>query len=283
MREKEVSIDYLQTKAAFIRKRICKASNTIGTIHLGGLLSAVDITVALYYKYLNFSMNNLDNPERDKFILSKGHCGILLYSILADLGVYEWEDVLTNFRSLSHQIWQHKEFQKGIEVRTGSLGHGLSIATGMALANRDDGINSHIYCLVGDGEMQEGSNWEAIMYAGSHKLSNLVCIVDFNKCTSSFREGDNIIINWEQAFRSFGWNAVRIDARDMRQIVCAFDDLEKGENVFVHDRPTAIIAETDKGHCIEFMQGPNWHIGSLGDQDLKKAYQCIEKNMRWGN
>lgn len=275
-------IKFLKEKAAFIRKRICIASNKIGVIHLGGLLSATDIVVALYYKYLRFSLDKIEDPNRNKFVLSKGHCGILLYSVLADLGLYDWNDIMDKFKVLSHQLWQHENYRLGIEVATGSLGHGLSIATGMALANRDNNICSRIYCLVGDGEMHEGTNWEAIMFAGSQHLSNLVCLVDFNQCSSSFRYGDGITFDWLKAFTAFGWKAILIDGESMFEIVGALETLS--EVIFSDSsKPTAIIAKTHKGHCIDFLQGTEWHVGSLGDELLPKALECIDLNLRLGS
>lgn len=277
----KTEIEFLRDKAAYIRTQICVAANQIGVIHLGGLLSPTDIAVALYYKYLNFNPDDLNNPLRNKFVLSKGHCGVLMYNILSDLGIYDWDDVFEKFKTLSHQIWQHTEYRKGIEVATGSLGHGLSISTGMALANRSNGIIARIYCLVGDGEMHEGTNWEAIMYAGSHHLSNLVCIVDFNQCSSSFRYCDNIVFDLEKAFLAFGWDVKLVDGENMYEIVDVFESLEEVD-FDKKNKPIAIIAKTNKGHCVDFMRGPDWHIGSLDDQKLKQAVACIEKNLEQG-
>ena len=178
-------------KAVEIRKKLCFLANTMGVIHIGGMLSATDVMVALFYRFLNYNPDNIQDKNRDRFILSKGHCGVLLYTIFCDLGIYDWDAVFGNYNRLGSSFGQHpnRKKNKGIEVSTGSLGHGLSVSVGMALSYRDSNVASRIYCLVGDGEMQEGSNWEAIMYAGSHKLSNLVCIVDFNQCTSVFRYG----------------------------------------------------------------------------------------------
>lgn len=274
----EKELGFLQEKAAYIRKKICITANKLGVIHLGGLLSSTDIMVALYYKYLDFDPNDLNNPNRNKFILSKGHCAVLIYSILCDLGIYDWNDFYEKFKLFSHQIWQHTEYRKGIEVPTGSLGHGLSIATGIALANRDNQIKSRIYCLVGDGEMHEGSNWEAIMHAGSHNISNLVCIVDFNQCTASFRHGDNIQFDWKKAFSAFGWDVKLVDGGNMHEITEVIESLPK-VSFTKKSKPVAIIAKTNKGHCIDFMSGPAWHFGSLDDDKLKQAIECIDKNL----
>lgn len=272
-------VRYLREKAAEIRKKICITANQLGVIHVGGLLSATDMVTALYYKYLQFDLEKLEHPGRNRFVLSKGHCGLLVYLILSDLGLYEWTDVCRQFQQSSHQIWQHAAYRKGIEVPTGTLGHGLSISTGIALSNREDGIKSRIYCMVGDGEMHEGTNWEAIMYAGSHQLCNLVCIVDFNQCSSSFRHGDGIVFNWQAAFEAFGWEVKVIDGHNMHEIMAAYDSLEEVD-FKKGGKPVAIVANTRKGHCIDFMQGPDWHVGSLDEEKLRQAIVCIENDLK---
>jgi len=271
-------ITALENKSIQIRKQLCQIAHRVGVIHIGGMLSAVDIVVALYYKYLGININNLEDVTRNKFILSKGHCAILLYTVFCDLELYKWDDVFLNYNKIGHVFGQHpnRKNNKGIEVSTGSLGHGLSVGVGMALANQSKKIPSRIYCMTGDGEMQEGSNWEAIMYAGSHHLSNLVCIVDFNQSTSSYKFGDNIVLNWEKAFEAFGWETKIIDGSDMREVVSAFDSLPE-VNFVSPLKPIAIIAKTTKGQGVDFMKGPNWHYGSLDDRLLNEAFKSIEK------
>ena len=271
----------LEDKAAHIRKQICLSAHKIGAIHIGGPLSATDVVVALYYKYLGFDPNNLNDPDRNKFILSKGHNGVLLYNILADLGMYDWEELFNGYNKPGQPFGMHpnRKYIRGIEASTGSLGHGLSLATGMAVANRADGKNSRIFCLTGDGEMEEGSNWEAIMYAGSHKLNNLVCIVDFNQSTGSFRHGENINTDWRMTFEGFGWQVIEIDGNDMEQIVGAFESLPEVD-VTKSSKPIAIISKTVKGHGVDFMNGPKWHIGSLDDKKLEEAIASIDKNRK---
>lgn len=272
-------VKMLEDKAARMRKEICITANKIGIVHLGGSLSATDVVVALYYKYLKFDIKNLNDPDRNKFILSKGHCGILLYNIFIDLGLYDWETVYSGYNQPGQLFGQHPNRKdiKGIEVSTGSLGHGLSISTGMAVANRADGRTSRIFCLTGDGEMQEGSNWEAIMYAGSHQLSNLVCIVDFNQCSASFRYGDNIVLDWRKTFEGFGWEVKEINGADMKEIVETFESLP-AMDFSKKNKPIAIISKTVKGQGVDFMYGPKWHVGSIDDVKLKEAIYCIDKN-----
>lgn len=274
-------IQKLEDKAVQISKQVCVIAYEVGVIHIGGILSAVHVVVALYYKYLNFSPDNIDEETRNKFVLSKGHSGVLLYTIFCDLGLYEWDEVFLNYNKLGNSFGQHpnRKLNKGIEVSTGSLGHGLSIAVGMALANKSKKITSRIFCLTGDGEMQEGSNWEAIMYAGSHHLSNIVCIVDFNQSTSCFRYGDNIVLDWEKAFSAFGWDVCTIDGSNMEEIVKTFDSIS--EVCFSDEaKPLAIISKTVKGQNVDFMEGPSWHYGSLDDKLLHKALESIENNRK---
>lgn len=282
MKKRDISVDEikrLKDKAFEIRKQLCNIAHTVGVIHIGGMLSAVDPIVALYYKYINIDINNLNDPYRDKFILSKGHCAILLYIIFCDIGLYKWEDVFENYGNIAHVFGQHpnRKYNPGIEVSTGSLGHGLSIGVGMALANRSQNICSHIYCMTGDGEMQEGSNWEAIMYAGSHHLSNLVCIVDFNQSTSSFKYGDNIVFDWKKAFEAFGWTVHIIDGSNMEAIMSTFESLPEVD-FSSQKNPTAIISKTLKGQNVDFMQGPDWHYGSLDEKLLNDAIESLHRH-----
>lgn len=266
-----VSVEELKDKAVEIRKKLCLIANQIGVIHIGGMLSAVDVMVALYYRFLNLNIDDLEDENRDKLILSKGHCAVLMYVIFCDIGLYQWDQVFEQYNKFGQSFGQHpnRKYNKGFEVSTGSLGHGLSISVGMALANRNKNIISRIYCMTGDGEMQEGSNWEAIMYAGSHGLSNLVCIVDFNQSTSSFQCGDNIVISWIQAFEAFGWNPIQIDGSDMSEIIRTMENLPQIDFT-KEQKPIAIILKTLKGQNVDFMKGPTWHYGSIDD----KLYNC---------
>lgn len=277
--EETYNIRFLEEKAKYLRKQICSLSNEsqIDHIHLGGLLSSVDILTALYYKYMNFDVHDVNNAKRDLFVPSKAHCAVLLYLIFADLGLYKYEDIFNRFKKMNQPFYQVPIRKiKGIEVSTGSLGHGLAVACGMALANRARDIESRVYCLVGDGEMQEGSNWEAIMYAGSHRLGNLVCIVDDNRCTAAFRHGDNITIDWEKSFKGFNWEVNIINGANMVEIVKVFETMEKVE-FQKNQKPTAIIAQTIKGQGVDFVQGPGWHYGCLSNKDLIKALASIER------
>lgn len=155
------SVKELVEKAGEIRRKLALGTRRIGNVHIGGPLSATDVAVALYYKYLEFDPDNLEDPHRNQFILSKGHNGILLFTIFCDMGMYEWDLLLDTYNTIGHPFGAHPNHTtvKGIEVSTGSLGHGLSWSCGIATANRDRDIKSRVFTLLGDGEMEEGSNW----------------------------------------------------------------------------------------------------------------------------
>lgn len=278
--DKRELVNYLNLKARFLQKEICELGSEthIDHIHYGGLLSSVEVLTALYYHYLDFRPDNLDLPSRNRFIPSKPHCAMLLYVILVDMGIYEKKYVFDNYKRFGHPFFQVPNIEvKGIEVSTGSLGMGLSISVGIAMANLNKNYPTRVFCLLGDGEMQEGSNWEAIMYAGSHEIGNLVCILDNNKCTASFRYGDNIVVDWENAFRAFGWNVITIDGSCMDEIVDAFETIVSVDVSETH-KPTIIISNTRKGQNVDFIQGPGWHYGHLSTYDKKRALDCIDKH-----
>ena len=183
----------LVEKAGEIREKLALATRRIGNVHIGGPMSATDVTTAIYYKYMGFDPENLDDPNRDRFILSKGHNGILLFTIFCDMGMYDWDLLLDTYNTIGHPFGAHPNHKrvKGIEVSTGSLGHGLSWCCGIGHANRGRGIKSRIWTLLGDGEMEEGSNWEAILYAASHNLDNIVAVVDFNHASAAYETNQN--------------------------------------------------------------------------------------------
>ena len=275
------SVPELIEKAGEIRKGICRCARYAGNVHLGGPLSATDIVTDLYYKHLGFDPENVEDPERNSFILSKGHNGVLLYCIFCDMGLHDWDELLNNYNRIGHTFGAHpnRKYVKGIEVSTGSLGHGLNWAIGYAHANRNDGINSRIYCLLGDGEMEEGSNWEAIMYAPSKNLSNIVAIVDNNHCTASFMAGQNIKWNtMADCYRAFGWEVYEIDGTNMYEIDKCLSNLPPVD-FSKPGKPVCIISNTTKGQGVKFMQERSyaWHIGGLDDDKLAEAEASIDE------
>lgn len=272
----------LIVKAGEVREKLALATNRIGNVHIGGPMSATDVTVALYYKYMGFDPENLEDPNRDIFVMSKGHNGILQFVIFCDMGLYDWDVLLDTYNTIGGHFGAHPNHKrvKGIEVSTGSLGHGLSWCCGLAHANRDKGIKSRIWTLLGDGEMEEGSNWEAILYAASHGLDNIVAVVDYNHASAAYECNQNN--RWGEkggpegmadCYRAFGWNAVVIDGTKMAEIDKALSELPE---VTLNGKPTAIICSTHKGQGVKFMmERPTaWHIGGFSDETLK---ECVEQ------
>jgi transketolase len=270
----------LEEKAADIRKQLCDMTYHIGHAHLGGALSMCDFTVALYYHFMNFNPEKLDDPDRDRLYLSKGHNGCLIYNIFADMGLYTKEFLYNGYNKIDGKFGQHpnRKYIPGFEASTGSLGHGLSIAVGAAHAGRMDKRDYRVFCIVGDGELQEGSNWEAIMFAGHNKYGNLVAVVDKNGVqgngfTSETINMEPMALRW----KAFGWDTIEIeDGNDMEQVVAAFSSLPDS-NSQMRRAPICIIANTLKGYGIDFMEGqPKWHAGGLSEDDLKVCKQMID-------
>lgn len=275
----------LVVKAGEIREKLALGTRRIGNVHIGGPMSAADVAVALYYKHMGFDPDHLDDPNRDIFILSKGHNGILLFTIFCDMGMYDWDLLLDTYNTIGHPFGAHPNHKhvKGIEVSSGSLGHGLSWCCGIAHANRNKKIKSRIYTLLGDGEMEEGSNWEAILYAASKKLDNIVAIVDFNHASAAFETGQNTC--WgdkggpegmADCFRAFGWNATVIDGTKMTEIDQTLSALPE---VTLDGKPNVIICSTTKGQGVQFMMDRPcaWHIGGFDDDKLEEALKEIRE------
>jgi len=280
--EKEL-VRRLEDKAIDIRKKLCETTLEIGPIHIGGSLSATDVAVALYYQFMNYDPGNPDWEDRDRFILSKGHIGCLLYNIFADLGIYEWDDFYKGYNKIEGSFGQHpnRKYLKGIEASTGSLGHGLSLAVGLAMAGRADKKDWRVFCMMGDGELQEGSVWEAAMAGGHFRLGNLVAIVDRNGYQISGSTEDVVSIEpLEEKWTAFGWEVITIDGNNMSEVVNVFENLPKSDSV-EQRKPICIISRTKKGAGIDFMENvAKWHIGSVDEETLKKCYASIEKSGR---
>ncbi|MGB2799495.1 MAG: transketolase [Dehalococcoidia bacterium] len=264
---KEERIRFLEEKAAETRESIVKLTCTAGGGHVGGGLSMTDILVALYYHVLKYDPHNPKWPERDRFILSKGHGCIALCPVLADVGYFPVEK-LDTFNQLDSPFGMHPDCNKipGVEMSTGSLGHGLSISVGVALSARIDNASHRIFCLMGDGEMDEGSIWEAAMSAAHYKLGNLVGIVDRNGLSlDGVTEGIMALEPLVQKWEGFGWRAQEVDGHDMRALLDIFEKLPPTND----NQPTIIIAKTVKGKGVSFMENTlDWHYGNL-DEELR--------------
>ena len=257
-----------------VRSDILKMIHAAKSGHPGGCLSCVEILSVLYKKVLNVNCkwsNCPDFKNRDRFVLSKGHASATLYSVLANLGYFDKKDLLT-FRSLGSKLQGHPSSRTGlggIEVSTGSLGQGLSMGIGMALGLRLDGINSKVFVMMGDGEMQEGSVWEALMSATNQKLNNIVAIIDKNElqidgATSEIKSIDPL----DKKLEAFGWQTVTVNGHDVDELESAFKKAREAKT------PFAIIAKTVKGKGISFMENKaGWHGKAPSDEELKSALE----------
>jgi len=271
----------LEDKAADIRKQLIDMTYAIGHAHLGGALSMCDITVALYYHFLNFNPMEPKAPDRDRLVLSKGHSGCLIYNIFADMGMYDKEELYNGYNRIGGKFGQHpnRKYIEGFEASTGSLGHGLSLAVGMAFAGRMDRAGWRVFCITGDGELNEGSNWEAIMLAAHHQFGNLVAIVDRNRIQGNGWTEDTVTLEpladkWE----SFGWE-VRVieDGNDMQQVVAALAALPPSDPV-KRRKPICLLANTIKGKGIAFMENePKWHAGGLSKEKRDECHRLIDE------
>ena len=251
-----------------IRRSIVHMCHYSKSSHVGTCLSMVDILYVLYYKIMHLDPANPTMAGRDKFILSKGHGGAALYATLAERGYFP-KTYLDRYYVDGGILPGHLDMEAvpGVEVSAGSLGHGLSIGIGMAIANQLDEDQGHIYVLVGDGECNEGSIWEAVMLASTLKLQNLTVIIDYNQLQSFGRT--NEVINQEnmsERWSSFGWDAIDIDGHNLQAIEDAFKLPHKG--------PRAIIAHTVKGKGVSYMENKlEWHYKSPNDEQLALALE----------
>lgn len=270
-------VDELNKLCREMRKDIISMIHAAKSGHPGGNLSAVEILAVLYKCCMNHSPEWDKSPDfnnRDRFILSKGHASAALYSILAECGYFPKEELMT-FRKLGTRLQGHPSCRhlNGIEVSTGSLGQGLSMACGVALGLKLDKNPANVFVLVGDGEMQEGSIWEAVMNASHHNLNNLIAFIDKNKlqidgCTCEVKSIEPL----DEKFEAFGWNVITIDGHNVEEI---FDAINSAKTM---DRPTAIIAETVKGKGVSFMENNcGWHGKAPNDEDFAKAMAELEK------
>ncbi|WP_177224003.1 transketolase [Neomoorella thermoacetica] len=252
-----------------IRRDIVRMVGAAGSGHPGGSLSAVEIMTALYFKVMRLDPERPDWPERDRFVLSKGHAAPVLYAALAERGFFA-VDKLDTLRRLGSPLQGHPDRKSlpGVEVSTGSLGHGLAVANGMALAGRLDGRDYRVYVLLGDGELEEGMVWEGAMAAAHYRLDNLTAIVDHNHLQIDGRVEE--VMSPEPVadkFRAFGWEVMTIDGHDFGQIL---DALERAREV--KGKPTVIIAETIKGKGVSFMENQaGWHGKAPKPEEVEKA------------
>ena len=269
MKLKEVK--ELEKMAKEVRKGIIEAVYHAQSGHPGGSLSVADILTVLYFNELNIDENNSKWEDRDRFVLSKGHCSPALYSCLANRGFFPVEDLKT-FRNIDSYLQGHPDMKKipGVDMTTGSLGQGLSAAVGMAIAGKMDNKSYRVYSVLGDGEIEEGQIWEAAMSANKYHLDNLCVIVDNNNLQIDGTI-EEVMSPYpiDEKFRSFGFEIIKIDGHNMQEILDAFDVAKH-----VKGKPVCIIAKTVKGKGISFMENQvGWHGKAPNEEQYKIAME----------
>ena len=256
-----------------VRRDIITEVYSAGAGHPGGSLGIADILSYLYFEEMNVDPKNPKNPDRDRFVMSKGHCAPALYGILAEKGFFPKED-LKGFRSIDSYLEGHPDMKgvPGVDMSTGSLGQGICAANGMALAGKLDGKNYRVYAILGDGELEEGQVWEAAMFAPHYKLDNVTIFVDFNGLQI---DGDiTKVMNptpIDKKFEAFGWNVVTCDAHDFDSIEAAVSAAKTCKG-----KPTAVIAKSIKGKGVSFMENEaGWHGKAPNEEEYKQAMKDL--------
>ena len=271
---KITDVKELENIAKKIRRGIIEQVYCGKSGHPGGALSCADILTVLYFNQMNISPEDPKAPERDRFVLSKGHCAPALYSTLANRGYFDVKELKT-FRKIESKLQGHPDMNKvpGVDMTTGSLGQGLSVANGMALSSKLNSDGLRVYCLVGDGEIQEGQIWEAAMSSSHYKLDNLCLIVDNNNLQID-GEVDEVknIYPLDEKFKSFGFEVLKIDGHNIAQIIETFEIAKK-----IKGKPTVIIANTIKGKGVSFMENEvSWHGKAPNEDQYKQAMKELE-------
>lgn len=272
------NIHYLEKTATKCRLNVVRMLKASGHGHIGGTYSSMDIVTALYFYKMNVNPDKPDWEDRDRFILSAGHKCMVQYAVLAEKGYFS-KDILDTYGHLHSKLAGHPNMHKlpGVEASTGALGHGMSISTGMALGLRLDGKSSKVYTILGDGELAEGSNWEAAAAAAHYKLDNLTAIVDFNGLQISGKVTD--VMNFTpigDKFREFGWSVREIDGNNMEEIVGALEALpfEKG-------KPSMIVAHTIKAKGLKQGEGKaSYHYWNPSEEECRELEKDLMEQLR---
>ena len=266
----------LEKKSYELRKDIINMIYKSSAGHVGGDLSVIDILNVLYNKVMNVSHEKINDPDRDRFILSKGHCADALYIVLGDKGYFDKNDVIENFSSYGSKFIGHPNMDvPGIEINSGSLGHGLSVGTGMALAGKMDKKDYRVYVVLGDGEMAEGSNYEAMMSAGHYKLDNLCATLDLNSLQISGKIEDVMDSGClVEKFRDFGWNTIEVeDGNNCDLLIQAYEKAAAFKG-----KPSVVIAKTIKGKGVSFMENnEKWHHGVMNEEQYNQALKELNE------
>lgn len=254
--------------AAGIRRKSIDMTSLSGASHVGSCLSIADILAVLYSSVLRVDPANPESPDRDRFILSKGHAAAALYAVLSEVGFLNDAELLSHCGDGSRLMGHASHHLPGVEFSTGSLGHGLPVGGGMAMADSMDGNDRRTVVLLSDGECDEGSNWEAIMFAGHHKLKKLMAIVDYNKIQSLKTTTDTLDLEpFADKWSAFGWAVEEIDGHDHAALLAAFTHALKQD-----DRPRVVICHTTKGKGVSFMENSVlWHYRSPQGEEYQAA------------
>ena len=258
-----------------IRLDILRMINKGSSSHIGSALSCVDLLVSIYSHYLNVNPNNPNDPDRDIFILSKGHAGASVYATLANLGFFPEEKLLTHYQNnsdLSGHV-SHKNVP-GVEFSTGSLGHGLSVGVGIALAMKKKSNDRKVAVLLSDGECDEGSIWEAAMFAAHHTLDNILCVIDYNKFQSLATVQNTLALEpFADKWNAFGWEVIESDGHDHEALK---NNLQLIKN---SPKPVCLIAHTTKGKGISFMENSVlWHYRTPVDEEFDQAIEELDRD-----
>ena len=268
---KITDIKELEKKAHEVRKGVVEAVYGGKSGHPGGSLSCTDILTVLYFNQMNINPEKPDDMNRDRLVLSKGHCSSALYSVLAERGYFNKGEI-KNFRKIDSFLQGHPDMNKipGVDMTTGSLGQGLSAAVGMALGSKMNGAGCKVYCILGDGEIQEGQIWEACMAAYKNKLDNLCVILDNNNLQIDGRVNEvSGLDNIEGKFKNFGFSVINVDGHNISNLIDAFNTAKQTKGV-----PTVIIAKTIKGKGISFMEDQvGWHGKAPNEEEYNKAIE----------
>jgi transketolase len=270
----------LRQKAVELRKEMINVTGWAGGGHIGGSLSMTEMLTLLYFKYLQIDPNNPAWDQRDRFVLSKGHGGLGHAVVLGHRGYFDPE-LLREFNHFCSRFGMHLDANKvpGVDVSTGSMGHGLGQAVGLALGARVQGKAWRVYCIVGDGECHEGSIWEAAMAAAHFKLDNLIVFLDRNRfCIDGNTEDIMALEPIAEKWKAFGWQVREVDGHDLKQLAEAIEAAQAH-----HGSPSLILAKTVKGKGVDFMEdNPAWHYGALSSALIEQAKASVEKALPEG-
>jgi transketolase len=276
-RVSERELELLEEKALMVRKEVVRLTDIAGSGHYGSAFSIAEMLVALYYRLLDVRPEEPDWPERDRFLLGKGHAAIALFPILADRGFFDRE-VLDTYTRLGSPLGDHPDMKKvpGADFSSGSIGHNLSVSVGIGLGLKRQGLGGRVVCMMGDGEQNEGQVWEAAAAAAHFGLDNVVGIVDRNAVCSDGRVRD--IMDMEplgEKWSAFGWEVLHLpDGHDLPLVVEVLERALAGDR----ERPVVVLADTVAGKGVSFMEGTwQWHLGFLGPRDKERALSELDQ------